>query len=223
MSITINRSETKNQKHMKKIFAIMAVASVLASFNSYGQGVVAFVNSSGTRVRFSDSAAAAYGTTNGAPLPGGGAFLAGLYYAAGEDPGMDPGDLGMLNTMSPNTGAPFSSLSPGTFNGGNRTTPATTAPGARAWFQVRVWEAAFGSTYEQAFNAPAMSATGGQVRKAIVGIGNRFNMVTGVGTGGSIVSGGFQPFAANVVPEPSIIALAVVGMAGLLVIRRRRS
>ena len=45
-------------------------------------------------------------------------------------------------------------LTPGLFSGGTRTNTAI-APGSDAWFQVRCWETAFGSTFEEAVVSPA--------------------------------------------------------------------
>jgi hypothetical protein len=56
--------------------------------------------------------------------------------------------------------------------------PATTAPGQRAWLQIRVHEAAFGPQYDAAIAAPPIEI-GGIRRTAIAGKSALFSIVTG--------------------------------------------
>ncbi len=93
---------------------------------------------------------------NGQPLPIGTNFLAAVYYAsAGVSNDAFFVQLGESVGIGPQ---------PGRFQGGPRVAPSTTAPGESAIFQVRVWEAAFGATYEQ-----ARSAAPRQGRAALTG------------------------------------------------------
>lgn len=197
---------------MKKLVVTSILAGALA-MSVFGQGVVVFNNNSATLVTYSDDAKAALGTTAAGPT--GTAFLAELYYAPN---GPDPGDQGMLQGQM---GLPrqFSGLSAGTFSGGSRTTPTTTAPATPAWFQVRVWEAAYGATYEEAVGR----SQGG--RGAIAGQSNRFNLTTGTSLVPApiAVPGGVEGFIITVVPEPSTFALGLLGLAGLFILRRRNS
>jgi hypothetical protein len=83
-------------------------------------------------------------TTNGLtgmPVVAGTTFLAGLYYAS--DGVTDPDAFIQL-------GEPAAFIHSGVVNAGTRTTPSSTAPGDYAMCQVRVWESAYGSTYEAA-------------------------------------------------------------------------
>lgn len=195
---------------MKKLVVASILACALAG-SVYGQGTVTFRNTTATLVTFSDQAKAALNTT--AVGPSGPSFLAELYYAPD---GADPGEAGMQQgRMGAAVG--FSTLAAGTFNGGNRTTPSSTPAGANAWFQVRVWEAAYGNTYETAIEAPA---TGGRV--AIAGASNRFLLQTGTLTPTPIASvGGLAPMSVTPVPEPSAIALGLLGLVGFFTLRRR--
>jgi len=87
-------------------------------------------------------------------------------------------------------------------------TIASVAPGATATLQMRVWDTTTGATWETA---------------SIRGASGLINIVTGgAGSPPSLPANmiGLQSF--SLVPEPSTIALGVLGMAGLVFIRRRK-
>ena len=96
------------------------------------------------------------------PAVPGPTFKAALYYA--RDSGSTPADSAFAQIGPAVDFGP----SPGHFHGGLRTTPGTTAPGQPAYFQVRVWEAAYGATYEAAIAAPNMNG-----RPALRGTSNK--------------------------------------------------
>lgn len=193
---------------MKKLVATSILACAIAA-GAFAQGTVVFQNSSASVVQFSDAAKAALGTT--AVGPAGTAFLAELYYAPTANDAVVGGQMGVAT--------PFLSVA-GRFTGGTRTTPSTTAGGTPAWFEVRVWEAAYGATYDAAVRAPAVGG-----RLAIAGASPKFSITTGtlVPTPITAAGGLNAPFQINPVPEPSTIALGLVGLAGLFVLRRRNS
>ena len=193
---------------MKKL--LLTAAILLTGISIYAQGVVLFANTTTTTVRTN------VGGVSG-PIPAGTAFMLNLYYAP-DGPQPAPSALTPL-------GAPVGFISPGRFNGGNRTTPNTTAPGDFAWFDVRVWESAFGSSYEAAVAAPAMNV-GGTTRPTMAGKSGAFRIQTGTAAGSLPITqtGGFAGIPnVDIVPEPSVIALGILGLTGLLVLRRRRS
>lgn len=197
---------------MKKLLVVASVAAAvtLAGLNAHAQGVVQFKNDATTLVTLDASAAAALGLQPGAPAPGGSKFKVGLYYAPDNSPDALVGDaMGAAAAIT---------LVPGQYNGGNRTTPSTTAPGGAAWFQVRVWEAAYGATYEAAIAAPA---TGG--RLAIVASTPSFRVTTGAPPAPptALAGNGLTPVTAAIVPEPSTIGLGLLGLAGFFLLRRR--
>lgn len=210
---------------MKKL----VVASILVSamgLSAFGQGaLVVFNNDANTRVLFTTEAKAQLGSLVGATdvgPKGSTLFRAELYYSPSAT---DPGNEGMLGGVMAPTG--FAGLgSGGTFSGGQRTVPSTTAPAGQAWFQVKVWELAFGQTYEAAVNAAPLTI-GGVTRQAIAGASNRFRMATGdpndLSPEPNIVQGGFQGFQIQAVPEPSTYALGLLGLAGMFLLRRRNS
>lgn len=198
---------------MKKLLVVATVAAAftLSGLYAHAQGVVQFKNDATTAVTLGDSAAAALSLQPGANAPGGNLFRAALYYAPDSATAPERLDGTVM-------GATQGMLIPGQYNGGNRTTPSTTAPGAAAWFQVRVWEAAYGATYEAAFTAPV---TGG--RLAIVGSTPVFKVTTGAPPAPptALAGNGLAPVSMQVVPEPSTIGLGLLGLAGLFLLRRR--
>jgi len=124
--------------------------SSAASVNVYSGetgGTVNFANISTNYIYDVD------GTTR---LPAGTTYLAQLYAGATE------------GTLQPVGGAVAIRLA-GKINGGIRTITAV-SPGQAVWIQVRVWESAFGSTYEQSF------AGGGKTGASVT-----FQVITGGG------------------------------------------
>jgi hypothetical protein len=206
---------------MKKIVVSLVALMAAIAINGYSQGSVQFLNDATTRVSYDNATCALLGVANGTLVPTGSRFLAELYYAPD---GADPGDAGMMRGQM-GAATTFHTVLAGRFSGGVRNTPNTTAPNAYAWFQVRVWEATFGSTYAEALSAAGKSVDG-ITRQAIVGMSNRFRVQTGPETGPAsslILAGGagLQGFQVGVVPEPSSIALGALGLIGLFMLRRR--
>jgi hypothetical protein len=84
------------------------------------------------------------------------------------------------------------------------------------WVQMRAWEGAAGSSYE------SVAAANGKV-----GISNNINVgaLGGTPAGGLPITDpnltGLTGFALVAVPEPSTIALGLLGVAGLLIRRRK--
>ena len=187
---------------MKKL--LLTAAMVLVSLSVYAQGTVNFVNTTGSRV--TDA------TTGNTTVPGSAGIVAALYWA----PLSDPDNFTQIGTPAGvGVGQP-----PGIYNGGPRTTGAATPGGANARFQVRAWEVAYGATYEAAIAAPNMSG-----RPAKRGSSNIIEVKTGnpanVPPDAPGALTGLQGFAVNV-PEPSVIALGVIGAGALLLLRRRK-
>ena len=125
-------------------------------------------NSEGNVWFLNDSRTLVTNLCTGKPVFSGSNFLAALYYAV--DGTVDESlfiPLGETIPMGPQ---------PGQFYGGVRTTPTTTAPGQFALFQVRIWEASYGQSYEQAVVAPPQNG-----RSAIVGTSPMLRMPTSHG------------------------------------------
>jgi hypothetical protein len=206
---------------MKKLLLTTAAVALTAA-SAFSQGTVVFANSSTTPVVFGTTATSfGQGDVSGAPLPSGTRFMVELYYAPD---GGDPGDLGMQRgQMGATVGIAALPPNGGQYRGGTRTTPSSTAPGARAWFQVRAWETAFGTSYESAAQA-GLRDVGGTTRGSYLGTSSRFNIATGAVTPTPLTTaGGVGQFEVNaIVPEPSTIALGILGGLGTLFLLRRR-
>jgi hypothetical protein len=192
---------------MKKL--LITAAAVLATLSSFAQGTVNFSNATGTtaqRVRIDDP-------NTGALAPAGTTYSLGLYYAADGT-----SDESMFVMLGASTGVAGAAGTPtGLYNGGNRTAPTATA-GGFGMFQVRGWETAYGATYE-------LARASGQGR---VGKSNIVRVDTGdpttvpPGTPASLTAAGISGFALTPVPEPSAIALGILGAGTLLLLRRRK-
>lgn len=183
----------------------------MAALPAFGQGRITFANT-----------AASTGVTGGSPVTDsdgttrltGATFWAQLYAAPGA--GVAEGSLVALGTPTNfRTGAGAGFVPAGivaTVTGG--------IPGTTATVQMRAWEGAAGSTYE------ATLASGGKVGKS-TGVGG--SATINVTLGGPDPAGGpdfldpfltgLQPF--SLVPEPSTIALGLLGAAALLLRRRK--
>jgi hypothetical protein len=171
---------------MKLLLALMLLTLGICVGNA--QGIVAFANSSAEPV-------VDYRT--GQPVVTGNTFLAGLYFA--QDGITDESQFVQVGPA-----ADF--WQPGVFNGGGRTAP-TTVPGGYGMFQVRAWESAFGSSYEEAASAPPQGG-----RLALIGKSGIFR----ADTSGSIpptkppttiIAQGFRGFHVTPVPEPATALL----------------
>lgn len=195
---------------MKKTNLIIALALGLAGTQVYGQGTVNFGNNSSTAVTNSlTMARVVVGST----------FRLALYYLPD---GPEPTPLEMLTTAIPLGAQANFGPTAGLYTaGGTRTTPLTTPGSGFAWFQVRAWETAFGTSYEAALVAPA---NGG--RQALVGSSNIIRVKTGDPannvTPGALTGFGLQGFVVTVVPEPTAIGLAAMGIGALLLLRRKK-
>jgi len=186
---------------------VLAIA-MLATFELYGQGTVNFSNLLRNAPVYNSATCldAIAGTT----------FSTALYFAP-----FDP-----LNTVPPDpatmtqVGASASLVAAGIYNDGIRTASNITPPGSFGWFQVKAWETAFGTTYEQ---AQANSA-------ALIGVSNIILVLTGdpgpppafpgqlTGISGITLSAVGTP---PCVPEASPVALGFLGAALLSLLRAK--
>lgn len=178
----------------------------------YSQGQVSFVNTPAT---FSTAAGTAanghtdrlvYWTDNTTGLLGTN-WVAQLYYNAGAAQAE-----GNLHVISGDTATPFrvGPAGGGIWNGGGTKTFTDVAAGGTATLQVRVWDGSLYGTY-----AAAVTAGG------VTGKSAAFNYTAPTPPSTATAMEGLQSFTLQV-PEPSTIALGVLGAASLLVVRRRK-
>jgi len=196
---------------MKKTNLIVALALGLAATQVYGQGTVTFGNNSSTSVtNVLTMLRVVAGTT----------FRVALYYLPDQPIAPTREEFELLGAQ---IGA-NSIIQPaaGLYAAGTRTTPLTTPGAGFAWFQVRAWEVAFGTSYEAARDNP--TAQGG--RLALVGTSNIIRVKTGDPvnniTPGALTAFGLQSFLVSPVPEPTTIGLAAMGIGALLLLRRKK-
>jgi len=183
---------------MKKIATL--VVSLLAAVGTYAQGTVNFANA-GAGIN-----APVHIDTIGGSLAGTG-YMAQLLVDTGG------GVFAAVGSAANFIGA----AAPGYFNGGVITV-AQVAPGANGTFEAFAWDSSTGNT---TYAAAAAAYTAGLIHG---GYSAPVTIATGgAGTPPSAPAGltGLQPWVANVVPEPSTIALGILGAAGLLLRRRK--
>lgn len=169
---------------------------MMLAVHGYSQGTCIFANTTDTRI---------IDGRTGANAPAN-SYTIGLYYGA-------VGTAADLLTMGPTTGISPLGFLAGVFNGGTVMLDGVTS---MATVEVRVWDNSFAS-YEEAF------ATGSS--STYVGRSGAFEVPLGGGTvlpGDIVADGGFAGLTTSPVPEPSTIALGILGGLGAMVLLRRR-
>jgi len=117
-------------------------------------------------------------------------------------------------------GAAASPSAAGYVSAGARTIDAPFAGGANASFLVRGWETAFGSSYAAVMASGNINAHAGESAIWTMKTGNP--NASPPDTPPAIGSFGFPGLTVGVaIPEPSTIALGLLGLVGLFVLRRR--
>jgi hypothetical protein len=200
--------KNSNEIPMKKILLINALA-VLATLNSYGQGSVNFANNGATRVFMND----------GNPVPVGSRFTAELMYAPDGSQAIF-GETAIRVGGTTDFGGTVGVV--GTFSGGGRTVGTITPAGGFGLFQIRVWETAAGNDYRAAILTGDPQWQAGT--SAVLRVDTGDPTTTPAGAAAPLVgTGGLTSFTLSPVPEPSVIALGLLGAGALLALRRRKA
>jgi len=201
---------------MKKTLLTLALTVVTASV--FAQGTVNFSNGSSVwgstrNVTFLDTPGVANGTalsTNAGGLNLYG-LRAQLFYGAAA----------VENSLVAVTTAPASlrsstSASSGTWFGGTRTLDGFSAPGTIVQLQVRIWD----TTLAADWNAALLPGYTGLIGKSAIFAYTIPTSPTPAPADFNMVN--FQAFTVSPVPEPTSFALAGMGLASLLIFRRRK-
>jgi hypothetical protein len=187
---------------------VMATLFTCAVVSVSAQGTLNFANSTGTRLTNEPGAYFPWGTTH----------KAGIYWGALGSP---EASLHLLPASS--NGVTTTWVAGGLFNGGTATFPVP--GGTTIALQVRVWQATY---------ADYSAALAGQWANPSERLGRGIIQTITLGGDGDppsvpqdlvAPSGGgtpFQPFGFVIVPEPSSIALGLLGIGAIILFRRRQ-
>lgn len=207
---------------MKKTIVLAALAAGILAVNSYGQGKVSFNLSSLSPIPFVTN-----GVT-GANLQGN-TWRAQLFYGNSGTAGstaLAASYAPVWSAVSGTVSTPFANfLIPGVVNDNatKYTDPAVVAGGATGYFQVRAWASVLGADWATAYGAwqasPADNAKllGWSTVIKINAVAD--NNASPPPTPSSLA--GLTSFGVFPVPEPSVLALGVLGLAALLWRRRQ--
>lgn len=182
---------------MKKLlFAFCSLAAVIGAF---GQGQILSQNNAATAITNKVTGLRAATTT-----------IVGFY--GNPNPSATPSSPGWVLA-----GGTTNLLAPGQFLGGTRIYSGFPI-GTPAAFQVRAWltTGSF-ANYEAAFNGDPNGLFGQSVVMQITP-----NDPAGTAPPPTFLGSGFQAFTIDVIPEPSSIALGLLGLGAIALFRRRK-
>jgi hypothetical protein len=192
----------------KTLLTLVLVAATAVA--TYAQGTVQFNNNSLTRVTWVDNTG-----VNRGNVPVGTAVVFGLFVNGSDTPISTPGTTDRLGTMSQTAGV-FSAPAGGLY------AIAGHAPNETVQLQVRGWSASFGSDWQAASRTAGAFFGETDVRPVVLGQETSAAAVIWQ-LASQTAPDKFRPLVLlTVVPEPSTIALAVLGLGSLLLFRRRK-
>jgi hypothetical protein len=193
---------------MKKL--LLAALSVGVVISASAQGTLNFQNTTGTRL------------TNeaGANFPSGTTYKAGIYWGTQGTP-----EASLVLLPASSNGVTTTWATAGFFSGGTATFPQP--GGTQVAVQIRVWQATY---------ADYAAALAGQVVNPSERLGKGIIQTFALGNAGDPATppqdlaapgGGGTPFQRfgvlpGIIPEPSSIALGLLGLGAIVLFRRRR-
>ena len=194
-----------------KSIAIIVGFLVATSVHSNAQGSVRFSNLASP---FSSSPWVYIQTHDGTTtlVPTGSQFTVELVFAPDGTTSDEFADVAVR--LGPTTS--FNPV-PGGFNGGNRTAFGITPPGGYGLFQIRAWETAAGSDYRSAIASGNPNMRAGT--SAILRVDTADATTTPPGIPVSLIAAGLSSFTLTPIPEPSTIAVVLLGTSALLLLR----
>jgi len=186
---------------MKKVLLLIALTTAVAG--AMAQGVVNFANrvtsvTPALDSRVSDKA-------SGALL--GKEFVAGMYWGTSAD-SLKPALSGGVAITKAFTTSTSTGLGTGVFSTGSTAAIDGTAAGQQIFLAVVAWETAAGPDYATVFG------------KGKTGMSNVMQVTLGGGLNPPTVLTDLKAFSVEVVPEPTVLALGVLGGAAFLLRRR---
>ena len=188
---------------MKKLLLTISLAVVTAM--SYGQGTIGFGNTIASKVLF----VASLGTP-AVTLPTTVRANFGAFWGTSQDAlQLNNGPLG--TSSDANAGI---LVGPATYALANSPENGT------VFLQIKGWDASFGSDWAA---AKAAGALYGETDVRSVTLAGPLGPGASIWQGATGVNANkFRPMTLSIVPEPSTIALAVLGLGSLLLFRRRK-
>jgi hypothetical protein len=189
---------------MKKTLLTLAFAA-LATVASYAQGTITFANTTLSRVTQQSAA----GSSTYVQVPLGAPIVYGVFWGQSADAlTLNTGDLGTASATSMGI---IATTSPYQIAGG--------AVGSTVFMKIAGWSASFGRDFAAAKATPGSYYGETGVRN--------ITLAATAGPGTVIWSASntalFQPLKLDIVPEPSVIALGVLGVGALLLRRRKNA
>lgn len=179
---------------MKKVLKSAAVllAVVAISGNAYSQGLIGFANNPLVPI------------TNMDGSPTDGTTTVGLYWSMDTSAALDSLTLGGTTPVAIQ----------GIFNNGGVSLELPVSAGTPVLVEIRAWDDG-SATYEEALRGSGNAGVSGAL--TIMNLGGGPSPTPNL-----VINGGFAGFALSPVPEPSTIALGILGGLGAMVLLRRR-
>jgi hypothetical protein len=198
---------------MKKLLFPLLLALLGVSPSAFGQGNVVFNNfSPNTNFRIWTNNTTL--TASNLMSPSAGIYTFGLYVGAVSTP---EGSLELVGTVG-NGG-----LQPGYFSGANPfQLPAPYGPGTPINFQIRAWSAWAGANWNEALATSAANPSSVALGQSTIGTVTPGSTPPAplFGTTAGLLSRGFE--VSLPIPEPSSIALGLLGVGAMVLFRRRK-